>query len=152
MVRFQNSKPVKHCLKGRGVRGGSSDVPTPSSDFIAFLVGGPTPVVTLCMYVFVLADFCHDLVSRLGPEILASNPINFLPAHVWSYEAVHSTQYNCTVHFVLCTVVQSFSSEQEIYSHMFHMATSWSEDLVSCQFLSDLHTSNILNVNICKQK
>ena len=54
------------------------------------------------------------------------------------------------IHTLLCTVVQSFSSKQEIDSHMFHISTSWSEDLVSCQFLSDLRTINILN--ICKQK
>ena len=45
---------------------------------------------------------------------------------------------------VLCTV---YSCTQEMDSHMCHMSSSWSEDLVSCQFLSDLRTSNILYAN-----
>ena len=132
-------------------------VPRPNHEFRAFLVGGPDSSSDL-VYLSVLANFKDDIcrtllnylksVSRLGPEILASKPINFLTAHVWSYEAVSTDCTSCTT---LCTVVQSFSSEQEIDSHMFHMSTSWSKDLVSCQFLSDLRTSNILNVNICKQ-
>ena len=51
-----------------------------------------------------------------------------------------------------CTVVQLSSSEQEIDFHMCHMSTFWSEDLVSCQFHSDLCTSNILYANQIKMK
>ena len=60
-------------------------------------------------------------------------------------QTLYNTVYNCTVCFVLCTVVQSLSSEQEIDSHMFHMSTSWSEDLVSCQSDSDHRTNNIVH-------
>ena len=76
-------------------------------------------------------------------------------AHVQYSKQSVRVGINTTVqHFALyktlnCTVVQSVSSEQEMDYHMFHMSTSWSEDLVSCQFLSDLRTSNISN---CKQK
>ena len=68
------------------------------------------------------------------------------------YNIVYNIVYKCTVYFVLCTVVQSFSFEQEMDSHMCHMSTSWSEDLVSCQFLSDLRTSNILYTNKSEKK
>ena len=58
---------------------------------------------------------------------------------------LYTVQY-CT----LCSVqncteqsVQLFSSEQEIDYHMCHMWTSWSGDLVSCQYTLDLRTSNI---------
>ena len=50
--------------------------------------------------------------------------------------------YTCTQHY--CIVVRSFSSEEEIDYHMCHMSTSWSGDLVSCQYTSDLRISNIL--------
>ena len=49
-----------------------------------------------------------------------------------------------------CTIVQLSTSEQEIDFHMCHMSTSWSEDLVRCQFHSDLHTSNISYANQIK--
>ena len=42
------------------------------------------------------------------------------------------------------------SSEQEIDLHMGHMSTSWSEHLASCQFPSDLRTSNMLYANQIK--
>ena len=67
-----------------------------------------------------------------------------------SVQTAHAVQHCVQLYCVQCTVVQSFSSQQEMDSHMFHMLTSWSEDLVSCQFLADLRTSNLLN--ICKQK
>ena len=70
--------------------------------------------------------------------------------HCVQLYSVLCTVYNCTVYFVPCTVVQS--DRQEIDSHMFHMSTSWSEDLVSCQFLSDLRTSNILYANKSERK
>ena len=59
----------------------------------------------------------------LGAEILATN---FIPG----YEAVSTDCTHCTV-------------EQEMDSHMCHMSTYWSADLVSCQFHADLRTENI---------
>ena len=47
---------------------------------------------------------------------------------------LYNTVYSSTVYFVLCTVVQLFSSKQEMDYHMFHMSTFWSEDLVSFSF------------------
>ena len=71
------------------------------------------------------------------------------PSEEGMYQTAHAVQHCVQLYSVLCTVysctvVQSFSSEQEMDSHMCHMSTSWSEDLVSCQFLFDLRTSNIL--------
>ena len=54
------------------------------------------------------------------------------------------------VHVKHFKVIQSSSSEQEIDVHMWHMSTCWSGDLVSCQYPSDLHTSNMLYANQSK--
>ena len=65
-----------------------------------------------------------------------------------SVQTAHAVQHCIQVYIVLCIVVQSFSSEQDMDSHMCYMSTS----LVSCQFLIDLCTINILYANKSERK
>ena len=115
----------------------------------------------MCTWIFSIQPYLNPFRRYVPPYVtlcvICLEPTQFPPCScvkLWSSQyrlhALYNTVYSCTVYFVLCTVVQSFSSEQEMDSPMCHMSTFWSEDLVSCQFLSDLRTSNILN--ICKQK
>ena len=72
----------------------------------------------LCSLYWLPHSFTHEhggnlLVSRLGPEILALNPINFLPAQVWSYAAVST---DCTYCTTLCTIVQCTLYCVQLYS------------------------------------
>ena len=60
------------------------------------------------------------------------------------YTLFNTVQHVALYKTVHCTVVQSFSSEQEIDHHMCHMSTFWSGDSVSCQSLLDHHTSKLL--------
>ena len=72
------------------------------------------------------------------------------PAQISQFNNWHCHHLGTQLHN--CTIVQLSTSEQEIDFHMCHMSTFWSEDLVSCQFHSDLRTSNILYAIQIKMK